>query len=300
VKRTQELNSAEERSRKEKKAVTEKIINTATTIEYIRVRDLSADPAYQRELNSKRAEAIGENLDTSRIGVLVASRRNGGTVVVVDGQHRHHALMHAGRGDELVRCEIHHGLTRKDEAALFLKLNGGRKPIGAIDEYKAALEAGVPWAMEVHTIASGLNLKIQAGGSRRTIQAVLAVKSVHLRQKNLKRTLAVLAKWDDSAVTFNGELMKSVSIFIAHYEMREDSPGVDDGHLVRALMNQEPESVLAAIKRRVDGRIIKLPEAGCSVLLELYNKRLGKNSRLPPYMRGVIGVRGVQAQDAAE
>lgn len=294
------LSAAEERSREGKATVTEKkIINTTTTIEHIRVRDLSVDPAYQRELGTKRAEVIGENLDTSRLGVIVASRRADGSVVVIDGQHRHYGLQHAGRGGEFVRCEVHHGLSRSEEAALFLKLNGGRKAIGALDEYKAALEARVPWAMEIDAIARGLRLKIAGGNSRRTIQAVQAVKSVHLRQKNLKRTLAILAEWDDSAATFQGELMRVLSIFLAHYDMREDSTGVDDRHLVRSLKSHEPEAVLVAIKRRVDGRIIKLPEAGCSVLLELYNKRLGKN-RLPTYLRSMAGVRGVDTADAAE
>jgi hypothetical protein len=278
--------------------VAKNIINDSTTIEYVRVSSLAVDPAYQRGLDERRASVIGASLDTSRLGVVVVSLRADGTMVVIDGQHRRHGLMLAGRGDELVRCEVHRGLSASEEAALFLKLNGGRKKVGALDEFRAALAARVPWAVEVNTIASRLKLKISAGNSKRTVQAVQAVKSVHLRQRNLERTLAVLADWDDASTTFHGELMRSVATFIAHYDMRDDSQGVDDKHLVRSLKSHNPESVLAAIKRRVDGHIIKLPEAGCSVLLELYNKRLGKN-RLPPYTRNGL-LRLVGAEDAAE
>lgn len=266
----------------------EKIVNQSTAIEYIRARDLAVDPLYQRERDDRRAEAIGKSLDESRIGVLVVSRRKDGVTVVIDGQHRHGGLMLAGHGDNLVRCEVHHGLSRRDEAELFLKLNGGRKAIGALDEYKAALVSQVPWAVEIDAIAADLGLKVNGGNQRRTIQAVRALKSVHTRQRNLARTLAVLVEWDDRAATFQGELMKSVSIFLAHHDAREDSLGIDDKHLVRSLRNIDPETVISAIKRRVDNRIVKLPEAGCSVLTELYNKRAGKK-RIPTYLRGGQG-----------
>jgi hypothetical protein len=261
-------------------------IDTTTTIEYIRVADLTVDPAYQRSLDERRAQAIGEALDPSRIGVLTVSRRADRSAVVIDGQHRHGGLMVAGHGNHLVRCEVHTGLDRQGEAALFRKLNGGRKPIGALDDYRAALEAKDPVAVEIDAIVSGLKLKIQASNLRRTIAAVKAIKSVHLRQKNLERTLSVLVQWDDRACTFNGELLKSMSIFLAHYEHRGEGPGIDDEHLIRQLRTQDPETVLGAIKRRNDGKIIKLPEAGCSVFLEVYNRRAGSKRRLPPYIRG--------------
>jgi hypothetical protein len=260
-------------------------IDTTTTIEFIRVADLKVDPAYQRSMDERRAHLIGESLDLSRIGVLTVSRRADRSVVVIDGQHRHGGLVVAGLGGHLVRCEVHHGLDRQGEAALFRKLNGGRKPIGALDDYRAALEARDPVAVEIDAIVTGLKLKIQQSNLRRVIAAVKAVKSVHLRQRNLERTLSVLAQWDDRACTFNGELLKSVSIFLAHYAAREDAPAIDDAHLVRQLRGQDPEAVLGAIKRRNDGKIIRLPEAGCSVLLEIYNRRAGKK-RLPPYIRG--------------
>jgi hypothetical protein len=276
-----------------------KMINKFTSIEMIRVRDLSVDPSYQRELQTRRAEVIGDTLDPSRLGVLVVAIRPDGTVVIIDGQHRHHALVHAGRGDDLVRCEAHRGLSREEEAALFLKLNGGRKAIGAIDEYRAALEARVPWALEVDSIASRVGLRVARGDHKRTVQAVGAVKSVHLRQRNLEATLSVLAAWDDDPTTFNGELMKAVSIFLAYHAACEESPGVDAEHLTKALRVHAPESVLASIKRRIDGRVIKLPEAGCMTLTELYNRRAPKTKRLPPYVRSMVGVRNVMS-DAAE
>jgi hypothetical protein len=264
--------------------VAKNIINDSTTIEYVRVDSLVFDPAYQRGLDERRAAVIAAGLDTGRIGVIVVSHRADDTRVVVDGQHRCQGIVLAGRGHELVRCEVHRGLSASEEAALFLKLNGGRKKIGALDEFKAALAARVPWAVEVNSIASGLKLRIATGNARRTVQAVQAVKGVHLRHRNLARTLSVLADWDDASFTFQGDLMRAVAIFIAHHDTRDDSPGVDDRHLVRSLKSHDPEVVIAAIKRRSDGHIIKRAEAACSVLQELYNKRLSSKSRLPPYI----------------
>lgn len=112
-------------------------------IEYgimIPVEAPKTDAQSQRALNKNRAAAIADNLQLSAIGTITLSERDG-TLWVVDGQHRQQALRLAG--EKNMPCEIHYGLTRQQEAVLFLIKNRESARPGAYDEYKIGLTGGV-------------------------------------------------------------------------------------------------------------------------------------------------------------
>jgi hypothetical protein len=258
-----------------------KKLQTESTIEYLKVDDLEVDPAYQRGLDQRRADEIAKTFEPARLGTVVVSRREDGTNVVIDGQTRCAGACGAGHGDTLVRCEVFTGLTRQKEAELFLKLNNGRKPVGALDKYKARLVAEEPVAMEIERIVRGRKLRIGVGQRARVIQAIHAVESVHRRQKNLGRTLDVLVRWDeDDASVFDGDVLKAVSLFLAHY------PEAEDRRLVEVLRTVSPKALAERIQRdRSLDRAVSLAEAACCRILPKYNARL--KNKLPPFTRRI-------------
>lgn len=248
-------------------------------IEYIRIDDLGVDPDYQRSLDTARADAIARDFDPMRLGTVVVSRRGKGSDVIVDGQTRCAGAQTAGYGGLEVRCEVFEGLSKQEEAGLFLKLNNGRKAVAALDKYKARLVAEEPIALEIEAIVRALKLRIGAGKRQHTISAIRAVESVHRRQRNLARSLSVLVGWaGDDPFVFHGDLIQSMSLFLAHY------PEVDDARLVEQLAKQGPERIVNQIHRdRSLDRSVSLTEAACNRLLVHYNKRLKR--KLPPYTR---------------
>jgi len=242
----------------------------------VRVDQIESDPRYQRDLDDRRAQAMARDIDLDRIGVPALSLRPNGKFVVLDGQHRVAALMHADKGSLEIMCEVHEGLNLRQEASMFLKLNGGRKAVAAFQKYVAELTAKVPVTLEIEAVVTKLSLRVARAKGPRHICAVDALRYAHLRKKNLESTLKVLKGWskEDSSV-FDGDLIKAVSVFLSTYQ------SANPAHLTERLSLRAPESVQRRITMttsKADG--VSRNDAACIVLRELYNQK--QRDKLPP------------------
>lgn len=229
--------------------------------------DVIIDPSYQRDFDEKRSQAMASNIDMDRIGVPVVSIRRDGSIAGVDGQHRVRALCIAGLGDVPVLCEAHEGLTIKQEATLFLKLNAGRLAVRAYDKFRARLTAKERVAIDINKIVEAAGLKVAKASGTKYVCAVQAMESVYHRS-NLSRTLKTLSAWcDNDSRVFDGELIKSVGAFYAEH------PDAVDADFVRRLATFPPERVLSKFRAmmRLDPDMQK-SVARVVVLREIYNK----------------------------
>lgn len=114
---------------------------------------LSVDPEIQRPLDVGRVKAMAAQWNDSAIGVLTVSDRGGNSRVVIDGQTRLAALREVAGGDTALtlRCDEYRGLTRFEEAQLFLTHND-RKGIRPADRFRIALVAREEWAVDIQTV----------------------------------------------------------------------------------------------------------------------------------------------------
>lgn len=107
---------------------------------------LEIDPSYQRSIENGESQAliaeIAMNWHWGRAQLLTVSRR-GGRLFVVDGQHRLAAARLRGDIQQLP-CLIEEFSDVAEEARLFNDLNDRRRPVSAIDKFRAALVAGDP------------------------------------------------------------------------------------------------------------------------------------------------------------
>ena len=240
----------------------------------IRPIDTTSDAHYQRDVDEDRILAMAQHFDPSLFGVPVLSRRHNGDHVRIDGQHRLEAAILADRGREPVHCEIHEGLSLRDEAELFLRLNRERSAVRVFDKYKARLVAREPVAMSIDSILNGLRLKVGRSQQARTVCAIEALESSYPSGK-LAGALSILTDWrggDPSA--YEGSLIRAVTAFLVEY--RDADPLV----LVSQLQNYTPGNVLSRI-RATKGELACTPrEAACSALQKLYNERTPKRRRL--------------------
>lgn len=242
----------------------------------IRPSSIIIDREYQRNLDENRAKSMAEKLDLSRIGVPVVSKRKNETFVALDGQHRIIALKLA-EVDDPIYCEVHEGLTVVEEAALFLKLNGGRKAVSVFDKWRARLVAKEPIALEITRIIEGQGLRIAQATAKNCICAIQVVESVHLRRGNLQRTLQVLKRWSDGVTSgvFEGEMIKAMAAFLGEY------PNANNDELARKLSPLAPERVMNRIKRMQDAADdVPRAVAAISVLRDIYNHK--SRNKLPP------------------
>lgn len=114
------------------------------TLQFCRPAELRIDPAYQRDITSGPSQSlirkIAQHWNWDLCQPLVVARRRDLTerLFVIDGQHRLEAARL--RGDiEQLPCVIVEYASAADEAASFVHLNQQRRPLSAIDLFKAAV-----------------------------------------------------------------------------------------------------------------------------------------------------------------
>jgi hypothetical protein len=110
----------------------------------INVNDLTVDPEVQRfHFNPRKVEAIVKNFKPEALGLITVSRRNAATLIVVDGWHRWEALRRLTDNTGTIEARVFEGLTKAEEAQMFLALNPGNQPT-ALDRYRMRLVIGEP------------------------------------------------------------------------------------------------------------------------------------------------------------
>jgi len=149
--------------------------------ERIPVTDLSIDPEIQRfNLNLRKVERIKRNFNPSALGVATVSRRNRVTNVLLDGWTRRQAVAELtdNKGDLL--CHVFEGLTRAEEAQMFLDLNAGNQPT-LLEKFRARIVAGDPVAAGVSNTVRAYGFDIGPLPGNSMIQCVGALERIYRR-----------------------------------------------------------------------------------------------------------------------
>lgn len=128
-------------------------------VEVVPVEQIKIDLRYQRPLSAKKVKAIADDFDPAVAGVLLLSLRPDNDMYVIDGQHRHAAMLKIGW--PTAKCEIKEGLTLAEEARLYRLANTSRKNPEALDLFRARLIEGDPVAVAIHTVVEKCGLAIQ-------------------------------------------------------------------------------------------------------------------------------------------
>ena len=120
------------------------VSGTLAVMQYCLPAQLEIDPRYQRSIDNTESQALIAEIALSwhwgRAQVLTVARRDG-KLFVVDGQHRLAAARLRGDIQQLP-CLIEEFSDVAEEAALFNDLNSKRRPVSAVDKFRAALVAG--------------------------------------------------------------------------------------------------------------------------------------------------------------
>lgn len=163
----------------DKKAVKE----AKFTEEMIPVGDLQVDPNIQRyALSMKKVEHIVRHFNPAALGVATVSRRNRVTNILLDGWTRRQAVAEVtdGRGELL--CHVFEGLTRAEEAQMFLDLNAGNQP-NLLEKFRARLITEDPVAVGINDIARSYGWSVGPAAGNSTIQAIGALERIYRRSE---------------------------------------------------------------------------------------------------------------------
>lgn len=150
-------------------------VDRSSSVQWVRVGDISVSPLAQRELRIHMVERIARDLDPDKLGIPVVNRR-AGRVWVIDGQHRIEALKMIGWEDQKIECQVYEGLDEQTEAERFLGLNN-RLSVGALDRFLVSLTAQSQRELRIAHAVESQGLTIGSGKGR--IGAVGALGKVY-------------------------------------------------------------------------------------------------------------------------
>jgi hypothetical protein len=132
-------------------------IKNMGSIEVLPISALHFDQTYQRGLRNKFAERLANNWSTLALGLPLVSRREDGTLYVVNGQHRVAAANLMGLEDMV--CLVVSGLSARDEADL--RLHGNvQLAENSLERFKAKVAAKYPDALDIVEIAHRFDTQI--------------------------------------------------------------------------------------------------------------------------------------------
>lgn len=242
-------------------------------------KELWAEPAYQRAIIPGHVEKLKRNMDLDAIGSLLISRRKvqgKWRYVVIDGGHRHRALLELGLGDWPVSCLVYRDLSEEEEAGLFRKYNDAKRPT-AFDDYNAGLVEGDEECHALKDITESTGLEIRNSTGDGVVTCVATLRRVYRRAgaEGLTNSLQVAtAAWGRTAPAVEGKIIDGLGRVFAEY-----NGAVDEDVLSTKLAKQSsPAALIGMAKSR--SRVLpgSIGKHMADIIVETYNvgRRSGK------------------------
>jgi len=201
-------------------------IERVARLRWIPLNRMIVSDKAQRELKQYRVDRLVAHFDLEQVGTPVVNERHG-RFFIIDGQHRHAAMVEKFGETHQVQCWTYAGLTEEQEAEKFLQLND-TLTVAAMDKFNVSVEAGRAIESDINRIVRSLGLAVTKQKVEGGIGAVGTLRRVYTRggPHVLARTLRMIdSSWGsaglDAAVIdgigllcgrYNGELQDELAI----------------------------------------------------------------------------------------
>lgn len=202
-------------------------------LQYIPPAQLEIDDSYQRSLEVKASQTLIRKMaqfwNWDLCQPLVVSRRTDGGKYVIDGQHRL-AAANLRPDIEQLPCVVVEYASAADEAASFVHLNQQRRPLNALDVFKAAIASEDPEAVAVSDAIerSGLQLASHSNYVSWKPDMVSNIGGIlrHWRQDGpaiTEHSLIILGHvWKQQVKRYAGRLFPGIVGVCAKHRLNED------------------------------------------------------------------------------
>lgn len=177
--------------------------HNGTLLCYVDPKSVKID-GYQRALEGDRAQKIAENFNPHLFDPIMLSKRKNGSLYIIDGQHRVIGAILAQVGK--VPARVIKGLSREQEANLFVDAQLQRKPIRALDRFRAKVIAKDPLFLSIKTITEKAKFEIaphSAANSPRRLRCITLLVTVYksLGKEHFQRLIDILEGLSDGKET---------------------------------------------------------------------------------------------------
>jgi len=249
---------------------------TMPVLQFCAPGQLKVDPTYQRELDEGSRVLIGQiarGWDWNLYQPLVVARRQDGQMFVVDGQHRLEAARM--RGDiQNLPAVIFHPAHQTEEAAVFVELNGKRRPLTAYAMFNAAIASGDEQAQALADIMRGAGLGFTGSADLRTakpgkLNNVHTVRKWHARHGDVatRYVLGAIGRvYGRQTITIASLLFVGVGAVVL-----EQGDAISS-HLLADVLDRTQDEWLADFRRRAADEAIGNQLAAMAVLRAAYSE----------------------------
>jgi hypothetical protein len=251
----------------------------------VAVGDIQLDIAVQRAIVAARLRKLTANFDPILLGEVLVSERTNGQLYILDGQHRLRAAEQSGI--PTVTCEIFTGLSKADEARLFMGRND-RAGIAKNDRNRNLATSGDTDTLNVQMAAQSTGYRfITDKPEDSTFQdratGIWIMRNAERRRyvetsgpEHLSHVLGFYARVYGNQDRPESVLLKAVSrIFVGKFE-------VDEDRLYERLHGLPPQQLVAsAQQRQVEQsvtRSMSTVRAALELIAEQYNRGLPTDS----------------------
>jgi len=262
------------------------------TVESLPANLLDVDPGVQRKLNEGRVARIAADFHEAALGVLIVSKRESrgfvtedaeaprARYVVLDGQTRLAALRKfTGTEDTVmpVVCQVFTGLTRAEEAEIFIEHND-RAAVRKIDLFRLALVAQQPWALELEEVISRHGfLSSEVSGPERRFTAISTAQRIVRLPEGLdaldKAFDMIVRTWAHRPNAASAEAIEGLALLFHRHGNDVDVPG-----FVRKLASTDTPQTFKANVMAYRGTMgVSRTEAAYRYVIKVYNS--GRRSR---------------------
>ncbi len=261
---------------------TEEEMLGAGSFQMLKLSSLSIDHRYQGHMVRSHINKLKREYDPRLVGVFMISRRQDGSSLILDGQHREAVLRELGHIDIPVGCIVLEGLSYEEEAYLYHKFNENRRKKTPQERIKSAIEAKESWALAVRDAVTQAGFRLNfddsllANGRIPGAESLIFVQT-NYRPSHLQETLTTFASIWGTRLGPRAVVIRGIADFLSVYR------GVATPSRLAScpLRLADPDVLARSAQDRKRILRISSPEAFSALIVEHYNDRLHDKNKIP-------------------
>jgi hypothetical protein len=258
-------------------------IEFASKIHLVPINLMRRPEFLQKEFNQARADKMAADFQLEGLGRLIVNHRDG-VFYIIDGCHRHDALLKNDFANYDIECSVYTDLTDDEMARVFL-LHANRRVMSAFEKFNVKVEAKSPREVDILRTVEGNHLKVTRSHEQGCVSAVAALGKIYdlAGPKILGMTLRTLRDaYDGDPAAFDGPLITGLGGVFNRFNGRTNERNLIEqlaslAHGVRGI-HQKAEKIRAATQNDKTQCI-------SAVLVDIHNKGLQPKQRLPSWWK---------------
>ena len=231
----------------------------------------------QRKIKTKKVDDIFNKYDDNLVNQITVSLRDG-RYYIIDGQHRVTAIKKKFGSNAVVKCRVIPGLTIKDEASYFRKINKSQQEISSNDDFNSGYYEEDPVIMDIINIGGKYGISFgnknlnNMKNIKFRVKAVETVQNIYNKYgaEVFNRVCSILSQsFPDEQSAFSASMMEAIAMIADIY-----GKNCSDSILIKKLRAQNPDRLIFDARNdKASGSAPTSKKLARILIRSVYNRR---------------------------